>query len=307
MEPDRMDERKIQDIIKLKKEKNALILVHNYQIPEVQDIADFLGDSLDLSRKARDTDKDVIVFCGVRFMAETAKILSPAKKVLLPSYQAGCPMADMVTSEALRDFKAREPGWKIVCYVNTSADVKAECDLCVTSANAVRVIRNYPYDRFLFVPDKNLGSYVKDQVKEKEIRLWDGYCHVHARLALDEVKKAKKIRPEAQLLVHPECEPGIVQMADEVLSTNQMLKFVRESKAKEFLIATEEGILYRMQKENPDKLFFPASRSLICPNMKQTRLSDVLNSLRYDQYEISLTEEIIRKAGIPLDEMLKYS
>ncbi len=271
----------INEIEELKAEKNALLLVHNYQLPEIQDIADLLGDSLDLSKKARNTEKDVIVFCGVRFMAETAKILSPHKKVLLPAFDAGCPMADMVTSQDLQQFKKENPDYKIVCYVNTTAEVKAECDICVTSANAVKIISNYPYDKYLFVPDRNLGNYVKSVVQDKEIRLWQGYCNVHVRFNKEELKKSKKEHPEALLLVHPECEPEVLEIADHIQSTNQMVNYIKESKNKEFLIGTEEGIIYRMQKENPDKKIYPAGKSIICPNMKKTRMQDVLNALIY--------------------------
>ncbi len=297
----------IEELNKLRKEKNAIILVHNYQLPEIQDSADVLGDSLDLSKKAKETNKDIIVFCGVRFMAETAKILSPQKTVLLPVYHAGCPMADMVSARDLQQFKKEHPDYKIACYVNTSAEVKAECDVCVTSANAVRVLSRYPYDKFLFIPDKNLGHYVKEQIKEKEIKLWPGYCHVHVRFPINEINQARKKLPKALLLVHPECEPDIVRIADHVLSTNQMITFIKESSHKEFLIGTEEGIIYRLKKENPGKKIYPASRSLVCPNMKKTRLNDVLTALKYNQYEITLPKEIIIQAQKSLEAMLKYS
>lgn len=296
-----------REIEELKKEKNAVLLVHNYQLPEIQDIADFIGDSLDLSRRAYDTGKNVIVFCGVRFMAETAKILSPGKKVLLPVYDAGCPMADMVTVLDIREFKKENPGYKIACYVNTSAEVKAECDVCVTSANAVKVLTDYPYDKFLFVPDKNLGLYVKSRIQNKEIRVGEGFCHVHVRFNLKEILKIKEAYPEALLLVHPECEQGILKIADHIQSTNQMKNFIKQSDRKEFLIGTEEGILYCLKKENPGKKIYPAGKAVICPNMKKTRVRDVWKSLKYGQYEIELPDEIIRQARHALDEMLKYS
>ena len=302
-----MTDRIINEIKKLKKEKNALLLVHNYQLPEIQDIADFLGDSLDLSRKARDTEKDIIVFCGVRFMAETAKILSPHKKVLLPVYDAGCPMADMVTAQDLQQFRKENSDYNIVCYVNTTAEVKAECDICVTSANAVKIISSYPFDKFLFVPDKNLGNYVKSIVKDKEIKLWDGYCDVHVRFNKGDVERVKKEHSDALLLVHPECEPEVLEIADYIQSTNQMVNYIKESKNKEFLIGTEEGIIYRLQNENPDKKIYPAGKSIICPNMKKTRVQDVLNALKYDQYELELSDDIINQACYSLDAMLKYS
>jgi quinolinate synthase len=296
-----------QEIKALLKKRNAVLLAHNYMRDEVQEIADITGDSLALSIEAAKTAADVIVFCGVHFMAESASILSPDKTVLLPRLDAGCPMADMVTAGELRKFRSEHADIRIVCYVNTSAEVKAECDLCVTSANAVNVLRNYPFDKFLFVPDRNLGRFVKDQVREKEIMLWDGYCHVHVRFALSEIKRLKEEHPNALLLIHPECEPEILREADQVLSTNQMVRFVRESKASEFFIGTEEGILYRIQKENPGKSIRPAGPAAVCPNMKKTRLSDLRNSLKYGQYEITLPEEIMKKARKSLDEMLRYS
>ncbi len=302
-----MQNKIINEIKKLKEEKNGIILVHNYQLPEIQDIADLLGDSLDLSKKARDTDKDVIIFCGVRFMAETAKILSPEKKVLLPVHDAGCPMADMVTAKDLKKFKKENPDKRIVCYVNTSAEVKAECDLCVTSANAVKVISSYPYDKFLFVPDKNLGNYVKNVIKDKEITLWEGFCHVHLRFNVEDIKKAKELHPDALLLVHPECIPELLETADHIQSTNQMVNFIKGSDRTEFLIGTEEGIIYRLQNENPGKKIYPAGRAVICPNMKKTRLQDVLNALKYGQYEIKLLDKIIKDARGSLEAMLEYS
>lgn len=294
------------EILNLKRQKDAVILVHNYQLPEIQEIGDFLGDSLDLSRKARETGNSRIIFCGVRFMAETAKILSPQKRVFLPVYDAGCPMADMVTAEEIKKFKESHPDFWVVSYVNTSADVKAVSDICCTSANAIQIVKNIPAKKILFVPDKNLGNFVKKSVPEKEIILWEGFCVVHIRIDKEELKKIKELHPEALLLVHPECEPDIVEMADKVLSTNGMVKFVKESYNKEFIIGTEEGLVYRLKKENPDKIFYYPGSPLICVNMKKTRLNDVLNSLKYDQYEIILDDEIIKNAQIALNRMLEY-
>ncbi|MBU1077987.1 MAG: quinolinate synthase NadA [Spirochaetes bacterium] len=302
-----MNEEMIKEIRGLKKEKNAVLLVHNYQRPEIQDIADILGDSLDLSRKALETDKDVIVFCGVRFMAETAKILSPYKKVLLPVYEAGCPMADMVTPDELIEFKKKNPEYKIVTYVNTTAEVKAESDICITSANAVKVISDYPHNKLLLIPDRNLGNYIKSKVKDKEIMLWEGYCPVHIEINLNELRMLKDEYPDAVFLAHPECEEVILNKADHIMSTNQMIKYVKESDEKVFLIGTEQGIIYRMKKENPKKEIYPAGKFINCPNMKKTDLSDVLNALKYDQYEITLPDNIITRARTALDEMLKYS
>lgn len=301
-----MKEDIVKEIEALKNEKDAVLLVHNYQLPEIQDIADILGDSLDLSRRAKETEKSVIVFCGVKFMAETAKILSPHKRVFLPVYDAGCPMADMVTAEELIKFKEQNPDYWIVSYVNTNADVKAVSDVCCTSANAIKVVKNIPAKRILFVPDKNLGDYVKKNVPEKEIKVWNGYCIVHVRIDLEEVKKVKQMHPDALLIVHPECEPEVVELADEVLSTNGMIRFVKESKNKKFIIGTEEGLIYRLKNENPDKIFYAAGKAVVCANMKKTRLEDVLKALKYEQYEITLEHRIIEKAQIALNRMLEY-
>ena len=297
----------INEIKKLKEQKNAVILAHNYQLPEIQDIADYIGDSLDLSKKAKELKESVIIFCGVRFMAETAKILSPEKRVFLPVYDAGCPMADMVTFEELKKFKNENPDYFIVSYVNTSALVKSISDICCTSANAIKIVKNIPAKKILFVPDKNLGNYVKKSVPEKEIKLWPGYCIVHIRIKVEELKAIKKLHPDALLLVHPECEPEVVEIADEVLSTNGMIKFVKESNKKEFIIGTEEGLVYRLKKENPDKIFYYPGTPPVCINMKKTRLLNVLNSLKYEQYEIILEKEVIENSQIALNRMLEYS
>jgi quinolinate synthase len=292
-------------IEELKNEKNAVILVHNYQRAEVQDIADYVGDSLDLSRKAAITDADMIVFCGVRFMAETAKILSPEKKVIMPKEEAGCPMANMITPDDVLNLRKKYPKAKVVSYVNTNADVKAISDVCCTSANAVEVVKNIDADEIIFVPDKNLGSYVK-RFTDKKIILWDGFCYVHDQISKEEVLSAKKKFPEALLLVHPECRPGVIDIADEVLSTSGMIKFAKKSGAKRFLIGTEEGILYRLKKENPTKEFYPAGTPKICSNMKLTHLEDVYNALNEEKNEINLPENIINASKKSLEAMLKY-
>ncbi|MBN1899256.1 MAG: quinolinate synthase NadA [Spirochaetes bacterium] len=297
----------IEKIQKLKSQKDAVILVHNYQKKEIQDIADILGDSLDLSRKAKGTSNPMIIFCGVRFMAETAKILSPDKKVLLPVFDAGCPMADMVTANDILDYKKEHPDVFVVSYVNTSAEVKAVSDICCTSANAVQIVKNIKARKILFVPDKNLGDFVKRRVPEKEIQLWDGYCIVHVRINKEHLKKMKKEHPEALVLVHPECESQIIELADEVTSTNGMVKFVKDSEKTEFIIATEEGMIDRLKKEAPDKIFYPASKPTLCRNMKKTGLEDVLRSFTCEQYEINLPDPIIRNAQAALNRMLEYS
>jgi quinolinate synthase len=295
----------VEEITKLKKEKNAIILVHNYQRPEIQNIADSLGDSLGLAREAAKTDARIIVFCGVRFMAETAKILSPKKMVFLPRKEAGCPMADMITAEDLRILKEKYPGAKVVSYVNTNADVKAESDICCTSANAIEVVRNVKGERIIFAPDKNLAAYCQRFV-DKEIIPWNGYCYVHEKIRKEEVRLAKEKFPDALLLVHPECNPSVIDLADEVLSTSGMLNFAKKSDKKRFLIGTEEGLIYRLKKENPGKEFYAAGTAKMCRNMKLTTLYDVYLSLKEERYPIELAREIIKSAQKPLEAMLKY-
>jgi len=293
----------VEEITKLKKEKNAIVLVHNYQRPEIQDIADFLGDSLGLAKQAAETKDGIIVFCGVRFMAETAKILSPEKTVLLPRKEAGCPMADMITAEDLRRLKKNYPDAKVVSYVNTNADVKAESDICCTSANAVKVVKNISAKRIIFTPDKNLAAYCQRFV-DKEIIPWNGYCYVHERISKEEVLLAKEKFPDALLLVHPECKPSVIDLADEVLSTGGMVSFVKKSDKKRFLIGTEEGLIYRLKKENPEKEFYAAGTAKMCLNMKLTTLKDVYLSLKEERYAIELPEGIIESAQKTLTAML---
>ena len=295
----------VEEIIKLKKEKNAIILVHNYQRPEIQNIADSLGDSLGLAREAAKTDAWIIVFCGVRFMAETAKILSPEKTVIIPRKNAGCPMADMITAEDLRILKEKYPGAKVVSYVNTNADVKAESDICCTSANAIKVVRNIKAEKIIFTPDKNLAAYCQ-RFTDKEIIPWNGYCYVHEKIREEEVRLAKEKFPDALLLVHPECNPSVIDLADEVLSTSGMLSFAKKSDKKRFLIGTEEGLIYRLKKENPGKDFYAAGTAKMCRNMKLTTLNDVYFSLKEERYAIELPEGIIKSAQKALEAMLKY-
>ena len=295
-------EKKIKE---LKVKKNAVILVHNYQRGEIQDIGDYLGDSLGLSRQAKKTDAEMIVFCGVKFMAETAKILSPEKKVLMPRKEAGCPMANMVTPEDVLDMRKKYPEAKVVSYVNTNADVKAVSDVCCTSANAVEIVKNIDSNEIIFVPDKNLGSYVK-RFTDKKIILWDGFCYVHDRISKEEVVSARKKYPDALLLVHPECKPAVIDLADEVLSTSGMLRFAKESNAKDFLIGTEEGMLYRLKKENPGKAFYNVGSRRICSDMKLTHPEDVYLALKEERNEIILSKDIIGASKKALEEMLKY-
>jgi quinolinate synthase len=293
-------------INELKKKKNAVILAHNYQIGEVQEIADYLGDSLDLSRIASEVEEDVIVFAGVKFMAETAKILSPSKKVLLPRLDAGCPMADMITADELRELKAHHKDAKVVTYVNSSVEVKAESDVCCTSANAVQVVRNIDSREIIFIPDRNLGSYVHSMVPDKKLILFEGYCYVHNRIKSEEIEEMKKQFPGAKVLVHPEVRPEVIKLADEVLSTSGMLKYVSLSNEDTFIMATEQGLLERINRENPGKKVWPAIKPKICSNMKKTSLIDILYALENDVYEIIVKEDIAKKALGALNKMLKY-
>ncbi len=297
----------IDKIKQLKRERNAIILAHNYQIGEVQDVADLVGDSFLLSKKAKETDCEVIVFCGVRFMAETAKILSPEKTVLLPAPDAGCPMADMVTVEDVMKLKAKHPDAAVVCYVNSSAEVKAVSDVCCTSSNAIKVVRSLEQKRIIFIPDENLGNFVAEKVPEKEVIIFDGYCITHKRVSIDDVIKAKNAANGAKLLVHPECTAEVVKMADFVGSTAQIIEYAENSSEERFIIGTEQGVLHWLQKRNPDKKFYLLSQKLICPNMKKTRLVDVLDALKNMTYEINLNEDVIKKAKGCLDKMLEIS
>ncbi|RKD26914.1 quinolinate synthetase [Caminicella sporogenes DSM 14501] len=297
----------VNEINRLRKEKNAVILAHNYQIPEVQDIADFVGDSLALSRKAAETDADIIVFCGVHFMAESAKILSPDKKVLLPVLDAGCPMADMIDAKQLKLFKEEYPNIPIVCYVNTSAEVKAESDICCTSSNAVKVVKSLDSNKILFIPDQNLGSYIAKQVPEKEIILWEGFCITHHRVSSQEVDIVREHRGNIKILVHPECNSEVVKKADFVGSTSQIIEYVNKSDDKKFVIGTEMGILHSLRKQNPEKKFHLLSPSLVCFNMKKTSLEDVYRALRDEINEINIEESVIKAARKSLERMLKIS
>ncbi len=297
----------IGEIKKLKREKNAVILAHNYQIPEIQDIADYVGDSLGLSRKAAETEADIIVFCGVHFMAESAKILSPNKKVLLPVLDAGCPMADMIDAEQLKSFKEEYQGVPVVCYVNSSAEVKAESDICVTSSNALKIIKSLESDRVLFIPDQNLGNYISRMVPEKEIICWEGFCITHHRVRHNEIDMARKHRGKTKILVHPECNPAVVKKADFVGSTSQIIEYVRKSEDKEFIIGTEMGILHALRKENPNKKFYLLSPSLVCYNMKKTSLEDVYKVLRDEKSEINIDKMVMDKAYKSLERMLVLS
>ncbi len=316
-----------EEISRLKKDANAIILAHNYQRGEIQDIADFIGDSLELSITASTKQCDVIVFCGVHFMAESASILSPEKTVLLPELDATCPMADMIQVSSprkvwktfpgyniqpsfifpheftLMDIKARYPDAPVVSYVNTTADVKAESYICCTSANVVKVIESLPNDTVICVPDKNLSLWAQKNTQKKVIT-WDGFCHVHDRITIEDVLKARKLYPKALLMAHPECRLEVLEAADHVTSTSGMLRCANALDAQEFIVGTETGIIYRLQKENPEKIFYPLRKDMVCPNMKKTTLKSVLNALQNMQNIIKVPEDIRIPAKKALDRML---
>jgi quinolinate synthase len=294
----------VEEIRKLQAARNAIILAHNYQPAEIQELADFTGDSLELARKAAGVSEEVVVFCGVHFMAETAAILNPNKTVLLPTPDAGCPMADMITGEQLRDLKAKHPGAKVLCYVNSTAEIKAESDCCVTSSNAVAVARSFTADqKIIFVPDQHLGSWTAEQLGRSFI-LWPGFCPTHARMTDRQIALAREAHPGAPVLVHPECPKGVRDIADQVLSTGGMCRYVKGRPEPVFLIGTETGILHRLQKENPEKQFYPILESAVCPNMKKTTLEKVLWSLRENQTVVRVEEPIASRARKSIEAML---
>ena len=300
-----MDERLFKKIKLLKAQRKAVILAHNYQPPEIQDLADFCGDSLGLSINAAKTDARVIVFCGVEFMAETAAILSPEKTVLLPDKFAGCPLADMITAQQLRQLKYKYPNALVVCYVNSPAEVKAESDYCCTSANAVEVVKSLPADRpIIFVPDQHLGRFVMDKAG-RDLVLWPGYCPTHIVITEEDIKSAKEKFPDAIVMAHPECTEPVKELANRILSTGQMLKFVKTSAAKRFIVATETGIIHALKKQNPQAEFIPASDRAVCPNMKKITLDKVIGSLEDMQFKITVPDEIRIRAKRSLDRMIE--
>ncbi|WP_408956300.1 quinolinate synthase NadA [Natroniella sp. ANB-PHB2] len=301
-----MKSKLIKKINRLKKEKNAVILAHNYQIEEVQAIADYTGDSLGLSQKAADIEEDIIVFCGVDFMAESAAILAPNKTVLLPEINAGCPMAEMITAEKLREKKKEYPDAAVVCYVNSSAAVKAESDICCTSSNAVEVVKAVSNKQILFVPDQNLGHYVSQQT-DKEIILWDGYCITHHRMLPEYITEVREAHPKAPIIVHPECRPEVVELADFVGSTGQITKYAQESNAETIIVGTEMGILYKLRLQNPDQNFYLLNQGLICQNMKLTSLENIAEALEKMQYRIEVDNQTRIKAQEALDKMLEIN
>ena len=294
----------VENILQLKRQRNAVILAHNYQLGEVQEIADFSGDSLELSQRAAETDADVIVFCGVLFMAETASILCPDKTVLLPHVHAGCPMADMITAEKLRRKRDEHPKATVVCYVNSPAEVKAESDVCCTSANAVDVVQSLPdADEILFVPDQYLGHFAASQTG-RDLLLWPGFCPTHVRIQAGDFLRLRKEYPQAEVVVHPECRPDVTALADEVLSTGGICRYARESQATEIIVGTEIGMLHRLRKENPNKRFIAVSEQAVCPTMKLITLETVLWALEEMAHEVKVHEEIRVRARSAVDRML---
>lgn len=297
----------IKKIQKLKREKNAIILAHNYQPPEIQDVADFVGDSLELSQKATETKADIIIFCGVYFMAETAKLLSPDKKVILPDAEAGCRMADMIDIQKLQHLKNEHPKAIVVAYVNSTAEIKAMSDICCTSANALKIIGSIPKNKqIIFVPDKYLGNYIKEQTG-RDIILFEGFCPTHIKIIAPDIIRLKNEHPKALVILHPECRTDVLKFANKITSTGGMLKFVKESRFKEFIIGTEIGIIHHLQKENPNKIFYPATELAICPNMKKITLEKLLNSLEKEEFEIKIPKDIAKKAKLAIDKMFSVN
>lgn len=297
----------ISEISKLKKEKNAVIVAHYYQIDEVQEVADIVGDSFALSKYCAETDADAIVFCGVSFMAESAKILSPDKKVYLPKSTAGCPMADMITADDVRELREKYPNAAFVCYVNSSAETKAECDVCCTSSNALNIVKSLEEKDIVFIPDKNLGSYIAQQAPEKNVILYDGYCYTHNKITVEDVEKVKKAHPDAIVAIHPECPPEVVEKADFVGSTLQIINYCTESEHNKFIIGTEMGILYDLNKKNKDKQFYLLTPRFVCTNMKKTTLESVYDALKNEQYETFVDEDIRQKSKATLEKMLEMA
>ena len=293
-----------EKILKLKKEKNAIILAHLYQIPEIQEIADYVGDSYYLSQVARDAKEDLIIFCGVKFMAESAKVLSPEKTVILPAPNAGCPMADMAEVEDVEEMIEKYPDAFKVCYIDSSYEVKALCDASVTSSSALKIIKNIPNKQILFLPDQNLGGYISEFFPEKEFILWRGFCPTHHRITAEDIIKAKEEHPNVKVLSHPECSKEVRDLSDYIGSTSGIINYATECEDKEFIIATEEGVLHQLKKKNPDKKFyFP--EVMVCPNMKKTSLQDVYDALDGKKEEVILDEEIRKKALTSLENMHK--
>jgi quinolinate synthase len=293
-----------EEVRELAAAQGAVLLAHNYQRAEVQDVADFVGDSLGLSRQAAATGARTIVFAGVHFMAETAKILAPDKTVLIPEPRAGCPMADMITAEQLRAWRAEYPGVPVATYVNSSAEVKAESDVCVTSANAVEVVRSLRSKRVLFAPDRNLGTWIASKLPEVEFVLWDGFCPTHDQVTAEQVQSAREANPGAEVLVHPECRPEVTALADAVLSTSQMLARAAASPATAFVVVTEDGLLHGLRKAAPEKAFVNLTPRMLCPNMKLTTLEKVRDALAYQQFAVDVEPHIAARARVAVERMV---
>jgi quinolinate synthase len=298
-----MNKKSIDKIDELKKKNNLIILAHNYQLPEIQDIADYLGDSLDLAKKATKTDAENIIFCGVDFMAQSAKILNPEKNVIHPDIEAECPMANTVNIKQLLNLKKDNPDAEVVSYINTTAETKAISDICCTSANGTEVVKSLSSKKIIFVPDKNLGAYIQRNVKDKELIIWPGVCPTHHRIRKEEILKLKKMHPNAEILVHPECRPEVIDISDYALSTNGMLNHAKKSNKNEFIIGTEKELCYRLKNEISNKKFYEI-KSAICPNMKKITFEKVLNSLETLEPKIEVPNELIKKAKIPLQKMM---
>lgn len=296
-----------EEIIQLKKEKNAVILAHYYVRPEVQQAADYIGDSFYLSKMAQGLDNPVIVFCGVNFMGESGKLLSPGKQVLMPDMQADCPMAHMVTKEEIDSFREKYEDLAVVCYINSTAQIKSWSDVCVTSANAVKVIRNLPNKNILFIPDRNLGTYVGQQVKEKNVMVVSGCCPIHDKISPRELMELKQAHPQAKVLVHPECREEIRQMADYIGSTSGIIRYATEHEDREYIIETEVGVLYDLQQKNPDKVFYFPKTTPVCPDMKTITLEKIIDVLKNGTNAISIPAEMTAPAGTPLERMLELS
>lgn len=297
----------VENINKLKKEKKAVILAHCYQPVEIDLVADYVGDSLYLSQVAAKTDADIIVFAGVYFMAQTAKILSPNKKVLLPQIDAGCRMADMIDYKQLIDFTTKNPNIPVVCYVNSTAEVKSECDMCCTSSNAVNVVKSMGVDKILFLPDTYLGKWVEKQLGDVEVITYPGFCPTHLQIRPDDIKKARQEYPGALVLAHPECHMSVSEIADYVGSTTGIMNYAKNSDNKSFIIATEQGVVDRLKRDYPEKEFIPVKNNIVCPNMKMTSLEDILHVLENENNEIFVDEEIAQKAVKCIDKMLEVS
>ena len=297
----------IERIKKLKKEKNAIILAHSYQNIEIDEVADFVGDSLYLSQKAKETKAEIIVFAGVYFMAQTAKIISPEKKVLLPNLNAGCLMADMINSKQMAEFKAKNPNIPVVCYINSTAEVKSQCDICCTSSNAVEIVKSLNADKVLFVPDANLGKYVESQLNGVEVITYEGCCPVHDNVTVENINNVREMYPNAKVLIHPECKPEVSSLGDYIGSTSGIIDYVKNSKDTQFVIVTEKGVADRLKRDYPNKEFILISNNMLCESMKLTTLDEILYSLENEVNEIELDEQIRKLSAGCIERMLKVS